>query len=375
MKTSSWDWLLLILPIVLTIIGIVTIFSITHQQNGWSFLIQQTIYLVIGVGLCLTFIYLDYRLLKGLAPVIYAIGIILLAVVVLFGPSIQGSSRWLSFGFFNFQPSELFKIILVISLAALFSSIDKIKWSQLVAAASITLLPIGLVVLQPDLGMSLLFLAILLVMILVSKVDRLYLSAIGLLSAIVAPLAWFFVLADYQKNRIISFIYPQADPFGAGYNVLQSTIAVGSGGLIGKGLGHGPQSQLNFLPSQHTDFIFATISEELGFWGASLVLLIFLVFLIKIVKVAKNSLDDFGRYLAVGFLTIFLLQLLINVGMNLGIMPVTGIPLPFVSYGGSSLITSFIMVGILIGIYSRRKKLNFWQLACSMLIWMRNRRR
>lgn len=359
MRSANWDWLLFILPIALSIIGIVVIFSITHQQAGWDFLIPQSVFLIVGVGLCLLFAKLDYRILKGIAPIIYIVGLILLAIVVLFGSEIQGSSRWLSLGFFNFQPSEIFKIILVIALAAFFSSLDRFKWLQLLAAVGITVLPIALVVLQPDLGTSLMYLAILLIIFLVSKVDRLYIFIVGITGAIAGPLLWLFVLADYQKRRIISFIYPQADPFGAGYNVLQSTIAIGSGGLPGKGLGHGPQSQLNFLPSQHTDFIFATIGEELGFWGVSLVLAIYLIILLRVVNVAKNSIDDFGRYLAIGFLTILLMQALVNIGMNIGIMPVTGIPLPFVSYGGSSLLTSFIMIGILLSIYSRRKKLNF----------------
>jgi len=359
MKTSSWDWLLFILPILLALIGGVVIFSITHQNHGWTILIQQSIYLAIGIGLAFGFGRLDYRLLKGLAPVIYVIGIILLIIVVLVGPKIQGSSRWLSLGFFNFQPSELFKIILVIGIAALFSSIEELRWPQLVAGATISLIPIGLVILQPDLGTSLIYLAVFLIMVLVSKVDRFYLVGMGLLALIATPLMWIFLLVDYQKQRIISFLYPQADPFGAGYNVLQSIIAIGSGGFLGKSLGHGPQSQLNFLPHQQTDFIFASISEELGFWGATLVLIIFLAFLIRITLIFKSASDDFGRYLAVGFLTIFILQLFVNIGMNLGIMPVTGIPLPFISYGGSSLITSFIMVGILISIYGRRKKLNF----------------
>ncbi len=359
MKKASWDWLILIIPIVLSIIGIVSIFSITHQTSGLNYFIQQAIYLAVGLAFFVTFSFLDYRLLKGAAPVLYVIGIVLLAIVVLFGSEIQGSSRWISLGFFNFQPSEIFKIILVISLAAFITSQENIKPRQFIAFGLLAFLPIGLVVVEPDLGTSLLYLAIFLIFIIFSKIERVYLFVLSGLAVIAAPIMWAFALADYQKERILSFFYPQSDPFGTGYNVLQSTIAIGSGGLLGKGLGHGPQSQLNFLPSQHTDFIFATISEELGFWGASLILILLLTFLFRGVRVAQESQDDFGRFLAIGFVSIFLLQILINVGMNLGLMPVTGIPLPFVSYGGSSLITSFIMAGILNSIYIRRSKLNF----------------
>jgi rod shape determining protein RodA len=355
----SWDWLLLIVPVGLTIIGSAVIFSITHQTAQWGYFIQQITYLGIGLVLAIIFSLIDYRQLKAAAIPIYIIGLALLIVVVLFGSEIQGSSRWLSFGFFNLQPSEIYKIILTICLAAFFSSVPKVSWQQLLASFVITLIPIALVLFQPDLGTSLIFLAILLAMIIFSKIDRIYLFILGIGFIIAAPVMWFLVLADYQKQRIISFIYPQSDPFGSGYNVLQSTIAIGSGGMTGKGLGHGPQSQLNFLPSQHTDFIFASIGEELGFWGASLVLLLLAILLIKIINVYRNSNDDFGKYLVVGFFTIFIIQILVNIGMNLGIMPVTGIPLPFVSYGGSSLLTSYIMIGILASINGRKKKLKF----------------
>lgn len=359
MKKAPWDWLILIIPFILCVVGIVSIFSITHQTSGLSYFIQQAIYLIVGLVFFVVFSFIDYRALKGAAPVLYVIGTALLAAVVLFGPEIQGSSRWISLGFFNFQPSEIFKIILVVSLAAFISSQENINPKQFIALGLLTLIPIGLVVIEPDLGTSLLYLAIFLIFVIFSQIERIYLFFLSGLAIITAPIMWLFVLADYQKERILSFFYPQSDPFGAGYNVLQSTIAIGSGGLLGKGLGHGPQSQLNFLPSQHTDFIFATISEELGFWGASLVLVLLLAFLFRGIKVAKNSQDDFGRFLAIGFVSVFLFQILINVGMNLGLMPVTGIALPFVSYGGSSLITSFIMAGVLNSIYIRRSKLNF----------------
>ncbi len=359
MRRLSIDWLIYIIPICLTIIGVVVIFSITHQQAGWSIFFQQLIYLGIAILFMVGLTILNYRQLRGASIALYIIGIFLLVIVYLFGTEIQGSSRWLSFGFFNLQPSEIFKVILVICLATFFTSVGEIKINQIIAGLAITILPVILVLLEPDLGTSLTYIFIFLGLLAVSHIDRLYLFIIGLVAIIIAPLSWFFVLADYQKQRILSFIYPESDPFGSGYNVLQSTIAIGSGGLSGKGLGHGPQSQLNFIPSQHTDFIFATIGEELGFWGASLVLILLLFFLIKIISVYSKSSDDFGKYLTIGFFTIFLVQIFVNIGMNIGIMPVTGIPLPFISYGGSSLITSYIMVGILGSIVARKKRLNF----------------
>jgi len=359
MRRLSIDWLIYIVPVCLTIIGVVVIFSITYQSAGWSIFFQQLIYLSIAILFMVGLTILNYRQLRGATIVLYLVGIFLLVIVYLFGTEIQGSSRWLSFGFFNLQPSELFKVILVISLASFFTSVNEIRLNQIIVGLAITLLPLVLVLLEPDLGTSLTYIFIFLALLAVNQIDRLYLFVIGLAAIIIAPLSWFFVLADYQKQRILSFIYPETDPFGSGYNVLQSTIAIGSGGLSGKGLGHGPQSQLNFIPSQHTDFIFATIGEELGFWGASLVLILLLLFLIKVISIYSRSSDDFGRYLAIGFFSIFIVQILVNVGMNIGIMPVTGIPLPFISYGGSSLITSYIMVGILQSIIARKKRLNF----------------
>ncbi len=359
MKKFSIDWLLYILPIVLTLIGSVAIFSITHQDFGWGMFTQQIIYLAIGLGFMIGLSFLNYRHLKGATIPLYIIGVVLLLAVYFLGAEVQGSTRWLSFGFFNLQPSELFKVILVISLASFFVSLKQIRFNHIVIGFLITLAPMLLVLFEPDLGTSLIYLLIFLVILVVTKIDRLYLFIIGIIGIIVAPLTWFFLMADYQKTRILSFIYPDSDPFGSGYNVLQSTIAIGSGGVSGKGLGHGPQSQLNFVPSQHTDFIFATIGEELGFLGASLTLLIMAVLLIKVVLIFSKSSDDFGKYISIGFLSILVVQIFINIGMNVGIMPVTGIPLPFVSYGGSSLITSYIMIGILQSISAQKKKLKF----------------
>lgn len=359
MKKFSIDWLLYILPLILTSIGAVAIFSITHQDVGWSMFFQQVIYLVIGLVFMVGLTLLNFQQLRGATVPLYIVGLLLLVAVLIFGAEIQGSTRWLSFGFFNLQPSELFKVILVISLASFFTSIKTVKFIHIVVGFVITLIPIIFVLLEPDLGTSLIYLFIFLTILAITKIDRIYFFVIGLFALVAAPLAWFFLLANYQKQRILSFFYPDSDPFGAGYNVLQSTIAVGSGGVSGKGLGHGPQSQLNFVPSQHTDFIFATIGEELGFLGASLVLLIMALLLIKIILIFSKTNDDFGKYISIGFLAIFLIQIFVNIGMNIGIMPVTGIPLPFISYGGSSLITCYIMIGILQSISARKKKLKF----------------
>jgi rod shape determining protein RodA len=359
MKKLSIDWLIYIIPVALSAIGSVAIFSITHQEVGWDLFTQQIFFLSLGLIFMVGLSLINYRQLKGANVILYLIGIVLLIVVYLFGDEIQGSSRWLNLGFFNLQPSEIFKVILVISLASFFVSLKEIKFNQIITGFIIALIPTILVILEPDLGTSLMYIFIFLAMLLATKIDRIYLFIISMIALVTMPIAWFFVLADYQKSRIVSFLYPGSDPFGSGYNVLQSTIAIGSGGISGKGLGHGSQSQLNFLPSQHTDFIFATIGEELGFWGASLVLILLAGLLIKIIATYSKCSDDFGKYLTIGFFTIFLVQIFVNIGMNIGIMPVTGIPLPFISYGGSSLLTSYIMIGIIQSIASRKEKLKF----------------
>lgn len=353
------DWWLYILPIILICVGLVTIYSLTYYSVDVHLFYDQLIYALIGIGLMIFFSLIDYRHLRGLAPYIYIIGLVLLGLVLVLGKTSYGATRWINLGFFDLQVSELFKLLLIIVLAVyLAPKIANLKFRQIIASVIIMLIGAGLVLVQPDLGSAAILVFITLVLIFSARPKKIQTIIIIALIVIAIPTTWY-QLHNYQKERISTFLNPGNDPLGAGYSVTQSTITVGSGGLWGRGFGHGPQSQLNFLPVAHTDFIFAGIAEATGFIGSIALILIFLILVIKIINIARVSKDSFGTLLAIGIATVIFVQMFINIGMNIGIMPVTGIPLPFVSYGGSSLIVMMMAIGILQSIYIRHKKISF----------------
>ncbi|HBP00935.1 MAG TPA: rod shape-determining protein RodA [Candidatus Moranbacteria bacterium] len=286
----------------------------------------------------------------------YFATLFVLLSVLIFGTTVRGTSGWIGLGAFRIQPVEISKIALIIFLASFISQkrMELGETGRLVASFILTSIMLILVIKQPDFGSSMVLLSIWVGMTLVSGISRKLMLTIVFFAAIFSFVGWF-QLAPYQKDRIMSFVDPTRDPMGAGYNVKQSIVAVGSGGLTGKGIGHGSQSQLNFLPEKHTDFIFASIAEELGFLGSTFVIALFGTVFYRIRRIAQTAPDNFGYLVAVGVLVMFFVQSFINIGMNMGIVPVTGIPLPFLSYGGSSLISVFAAVGILLNIYSRRE--------------------
>lgn len=351
------DWILLLFPLILSSIGVAIIYSISYGTNN-HLALSQFIFVLIGLAISFLMTLLDYRTLKGLYLILYFIGVVLLILVLFIGTSTFGSTRWINLYVFQLQPSELFKIIILIALAKLFSDWQEIDWKKILLVLLIVGFPVFLVMRQPDLGTSVVLLAGLLVILFLSPIKKIYLIIALIIIGAISPMGWHF-LRDYQKDRIATFINPSADPRGAGYNVSQAKIAVGSGGLWGQGLGRGSQSQLNFLPVAHTDFIFAGTAEAIGFAGSTFLLAILISLIIRIFFVASHAKDSFGMYLATGIGAIFLFQTLVNIGMNLGIMPVTGIPLPFVSSGGSSMLTNFAAIGILQSIYLRHKKITF----------------
>jgi rod shape determining protein RodA len=353
----NFDWFLAIIPVILITLGIVIIYSITYT-TGPKLTILQSIYAFVGLGLVVVFSLTDYRIFKGLSGILYVFGILLLILVLFLGTKTFGARRWIDFGVFQLQPSEIFKLILIIVLAKFFSDKEEIRIKDYLYILILIGIPIFLVLSQPDFGTATIFLIITGGILIGSNIKKIYLWISAGAALLAIPLVWHF-LKDYQKLRIYTFLNPARDPFGAGYNVLQSTIAVGSGGIFGRGLGHGPQSQLNFLPVAHTDFIFAGVAESIGFVGASLLILIIIILVIRIIRVASLSKDSFGRFMAIGIAIMIIFQVFINIGMNLGIMPVTGIPLPFLSFGGSSLLTNLIAIGILQSIYIRHKKISF----------------
>lgn len=349
----GFDWSLYLLPVLLAIFGIVVIFSITFNTDS-HIAFDQIIYLVLGLAAAVALSFYDYRTLKGLYLILYIIGALLLILVLFFGSTTFGATRWINLYIFQLQPSEIFKFVAIIFMAKFLSDWQEFEWRKIVWLILAILGPMVLILWQPDLGTASVILITLLVLLFASPIRKLYLIIAIVVLAAFSPLGWHF-LKDYQKDRVVAFINPAADPQGAGYNVSQSKIAIGSGGLWGRGLGKGSQSQLNFLPVAHTDFIFAGAAEATGFFGSVFLLGLLLFLIIRIVTVAKIAQDDFGMYLAVGIGTVFLFQSLVNIGMNMGMMPVTGIPLPFVSYGGSSMLVNFAAIGILQSIYTRRK--------------------
>jgi len=349
----GFDWSLFIVPSLLAIFGIAVIFSITFNTAS-RIAYDQIIYLILGLVAAVAISFYDYRVLKGLYLVLYIIGVLLLILVLFIGTSTFGATRWINLYIFQLQPSEVFKFVAIIFIAKFFSDWQEIEWRKVVWLIAAILGPMILILLQPDLGTTSVIFVTLLALLFASPIRKLYLI-LGLAALIaLSPLGWHF-LKPYQKNRVVAFINPAADPQGAGYNVSQSKIAIGSGGLWGRGLGKGSQSQLNFLPVAHTDFIFAGAAEATGFIGSTFLLGLLLFLMIRILAITRLARDDFGMYLSVGIGTIFLFQALVNIGMNMGIMPVTGIPLPFVSYGGSAQISNFLAIGILQSIYMRHK--------------------
>lgn len=352
------DWTLYVIPIILVIFGVVIIFSVTYSTKP-LLMISQIIYIVLGLAVAVFLTLLDYRNLRSFSLFLYIILIILLILVLLFGDRTFGASRWIDFKFFQLQPSEIGKLIIMLLLARIFTENHQhFRTRHIFLALGIVALPIILILLQPDFGTAMVILFGLLSLLFYSSIKKIIL--VGILAGLIlaAPIGWHF-LKPYQKERLYTFINPSADPYGSGYNVAQAKITVGSGGLWGQGIGKGTQIQLNFLPVAHTDFIFASTAEAVGFGGSMFLILTLLFLVIRVFNVAKVSKDIFGFYFAAGWGLILLFEIFVNIGMNLGIMPITGIPLPFVSYGGSSILTNMAAIGILQSIYLRHRKITF----------------
>jgi len=368
-KIKTFNLVLYIIPIMLVVVSISVIYSLVFGGADSSLPLKQGISAIVGLIAMLIFTVLDYRLFKTLNWIFYIVTILLLLYVDFFGMETGGAMRWIDLGFFQLQPSELAKASVILSLASYFSGrIGQLRWSNIFISFLIVALPLSLILKEPDLGTALVVTFIYIIMLFCSKPNRFQTSiiAIGILifsgSIVLSALNVFpfgKVLQDYQKNRILTFIDPNLDPYGKGYNVKQAQITIGSGGLFGRGLGRGSQSQLQFLPKPHTDFIFAGISESFGFLGTVVFLGLFAYLIVEIVGVGYIARDNFGMLLAFGSAGMFLFQVLVNIGMNLGLAPVTGIPLPFSSAGGSALVVYLFVIGIIQSIFIRHKKIAF----------------
>jgi rod shape determining protein RodA len=350
---------------LLVVIGLLVIYSTSFKATTLLSLADvwhQMVFAVVGLAAFVFMARTDYRTWFKLTPWLYGVTLLLLVVVLLTSRAVLGAQRWINFGFFQFQPSEFAKLVLIVVLAKFFSDhydqMHRLKYLGL--SLLYVVVPTALVMRQPDLGTALVLVAIWTTMALVAPVRKLYLLVLTGLGALSMP----FILSHlktYQRDRLTIFLNPHSDPLGAGHNVIQSTITVGSGQLFGRGLAAGSQSQLNFLPSlaQHTDFIFAVLNEKMGFIGGTLLLGLFALLLYRGLRIAYVAQDRFGLFLAVGVSAMILFHVFINAGMNMGVAPVTGIPLPFVSYGGTALIIAMASMGLLESVATRRQKLQF----------------
>ena len=355
---THFDWPLLLLIMLTALIGIANLYSAT---SSWSTLatpvyLKQIYWLGGGILLAATVSLVDYRHLQHYGFILYGLTLLLLAAVLLVGKTSMGATRWLDLGFFNLQPSEIMKIVIIIALACYFARQDTLagySFGDLWLPFLLLGLPALLIMKQPDLGTALIVLFIGFTMSLFAGIRKGTLATLAVLAAGGAGGGWF-LLHDYQKQRILTFLAPERDPLGSGYHIIQSKIAVGSGGFFGKGFMQGSQSQLSFLPERHTDFAFSVFAEEWGFCGSLALLCLYLLIVIWGIYVARNAADLFGTFLAFGVSTMLFWHIVINLGMVIGLLPVVGVPLPLFSYGGTSMITTMLGAGLLLNVSMRR---------------------
>ncbi|MZP30141.1 rod shape-determining protein RodA [Heliobacterium undosum] len=366
----------------LTLVAVVLLlltFSIVIMRSASSnvgadplaFARKQTIWVFIGIAFVIISMFFHYQTLSRYSWYLYGLNLLILIAVLLpgLGVNVNGAVRWINIGGFQFQPSEFAKLLMIITFADFLSKrqgrMETLK--DLLPCFAFVAVPMLPILKQPDLGTSLVFIAIMLGMLAAAGANKKVLGLLvfsGLVVVIVAiyghlTWGWPLPLKEYQIKRLIIFLDPDLDPLGDGYHIRQSLVAIGSGGLFGKGLFQGTQAQLNFLPEHHTDFVFSVVGEELGFIGAVGLLALFFVIILRGLRIALDARDTFGSLIVTGIVSMWLFHVLVNVGMTTGIMPVTGIPLPFVSYGGSAMLTNLVCLGLLLNVYWRRQSIMF----------------
>ena len=346
-KLKSFDWILFVLTFLLVIIGLVLQYSLSLSAPGINFFSKQCIFIAIGFLFFWAIFFIDFRFIKATAFLIYLLSILLLGAVLIFGKYLRGTRGWLDFGFFNFQPAELAKLAAIIILAK-FWQIARfpIKPRHLFFSLVLILPLFFLIIKQPDLGSALTIILIWLGVVFLVDSNKKHLLSLLLIIILVGTFSWFFLLQDYQKDRISIYLNPSKDPLKSGYQINQSMIAVGSGQFFGRGFGLGPQSQLKFLPDSETDFAFAVLAEEFGLMGVLLLLGVYSFLLLRLMRIARQVYGNFSLVLICGVTIYLFFQMIINVGMNIGLAPVIGLPLPLVSYGGSSLVITLISLGL-----------------------------
>lgn len=360
-KLKYFDVPLLVVSGLLLLIGLAVQYAVSLSGDTLSIFYRQLTFSLIGTVLFFIFAFYNYHKLAKQNRFAYIILILALIFLLLFGSSIRGSSRWINVGFFQLQPAELAKIIVGLGLARwLYLKRGQINsWKSLAITFAYAALPAALIFFEPDLGSSVIVMSVWFGIMLLSPLRRVYFIIFLVIGVALAGISWNFVLKDFQKQRVEVFFNPDKDPKGKGYNVRQAIIAVGSGQALGRGLGRGLQSQLKFLPERQTDFIFASAAEEIGFAGSVALLFLYYLLFRRLLKIMRYARDDLAMYITGGILFLFLAQVLINIGMNIGLLPVTGIPLPFITYGGSSLLVTMIALGIVQNVARQSKALRF----------------
>jgi rod shape determining protein RodA len=355
---SHIDWLLVGATVPLVLVGLATMSSFVGQSYFFG---RQLAWIILAYLAFFTLGLVDWRFLRrsGTIASLFIFGLIILCLLLVVGHISRGAQSWFNIAGIGLQPADFMKVVLVMVLAKYFSRrhVEIAHIRHIIVSGLYALLPFMLILLQPDFGSALIIFAIWLGMIIVSGVSKKHLLAVFLIGTVAFGIMWLFVFAPYQKDRIKTFIHPLADIQGAGYNAYQSTIAVGSGEMIGKGVGYGTQSRLKFLPEYQTDFIFAAFAEEWGFIGVLILFFLFGVIIWRIILTSMQGASNFETLFGLGVAIILMTHFVIHVGMNIGLLPVTGLPMPFMSYGGSHLLTEFIALGILMGM--RKYKLSY----------------
>lgn len=354
-KTLNLDWLLISLITILIAIGLFAINSTTNSLNT-NYLYKQIIYVGIFFPIMIFIALTDGKIWQKYSYIFYLMGLGMLVATYLFGYKAMGATRWLNLGFFNIQPSEFMKLLLILALAKYFHSrANKIKFYHIFIAVCLIFIPFILIFKQPDLGTAIIFATTGIIMLFMVGISMKYFITCGVLVVTSLPFLWSFILHEYQKNRILTFLSPEEDPLGSGYNIIQSKIAIGSGGFFGKGYMSGTQGQLNFLPEKHTDFIFTTISEEFGFIGAMVTILIYCLIFYRMISITMASKEPFAKFASVGIAMMLMVHFVVNVAMVTGMLPVVGSSLPLVSYGGTMTASTLISFGFILNFALNRK--------------------
>lgn len=356
---KNFDWILFSSVLLLVCFGLAEIYSVALGRGGTDFLNfkKQAIFCIVGVVLLFIFSFFNYHSLRSFSIHFYILGVLALIAVLFFGTVIRGTRGWFYLGSFGLQPVEFIKFILILFLARYFADVS-LKVNSLrhfIVTAGGVFIFIVLIIFQPDFGSALILFLLWFSMVIIAGFKKQYLITVTVAVVIAGILLWSFYFQSYQKERLLTFLNPSFNPINQGYNIAQAIIAVGAGRIFGRGIGFGSQSQLKFLPESQNDFIFAVVSEELGFLGAMLVLLFFSIFFYRCLASLKKINNDFGIFFILGATCLIFIEMFINIGMNIGILPVVGISLPFLSYGGSAMITNLILVGIVESIVIRSK--------------------